>query len=146
MGLMKEFKAFALRGNVLDLAIGVIIGGAFGKIVSSLVGDLFMPVIGWATSGLSFRDLKVVLKAAVMDGTTVVKPEVALTYGNFIQTTVDFLIVALSIFLFIQAINKAKARFEKKAAEEAPAAPPAKADDVVLLEEIRDLLKKQSEK
>lgn len=141
MGMMKEFKAFALRGNVLDLAIGVIIGAAFGKIVSSLVGDIFMPIIGWLTSGLSFRDLKVVLAAA-----TDVKPEVALTYGNFIQTTVDFLIVAFSIFLFVQAINKAKSAFEKKqaAAEAAAAPPPAKADDVVLLEEIRDLLKTKS--
>jgi len=151
--MFKEFKNFALKGNVLDLAIGVIIGGAFGKIVSSLVSDLFMPVIGFLTSGISFRDLKVVLKAAVMDGTTVVKPEVALTYGNFIQTTVDFLIVALSIFLFVQLINKAKERFEKKekaaaaalaadAAVAAAAAAPEKTAEVALLEEIRDLLKK----
>jgi large conductance mechanosensitive channel len=149
--LSTEFKNFALRGNVLDLAIGVIIGGAFGKIVSSLVSDLFMPVIGFLTSGVSFRDLKVVLKPAVLDGATVLKPEVALTYGNFLQTTVDFLIVALSIFLFIQLINKAKARMAKKeaAAEAAAAAateasPPARTETDVLLEEIRDLLKQQA--
>jgi large conductance mechanosensitive channel len=145
--MLKEFKNFALRGNVLDLAIGVIIGGAFGKIVTSLVNDLFMPVIGFLTSGISLRDLKVVLKPALMDGTTVQKPEVALTYGNFIQSTVDFLIIALSIFLFIHLIGKAKARFDKKekiADEAAEAAPPAKTAEVGLLEEIRDLLKKPS--
>ena len=139
--MLKEFKNFALRGNVLDLAVAVIIGGAFGKIVSSLVSDLFMPVIGYLTSGVSFTDLKVVLAPAVMQGITVVKPETALTYGNFIQATVDFLIVALSIFLFIQLIDRTKRHMEKKNSEVA-ATPVAKSAEVLLLEEIRDLLKK----
>jgi large conductance mechanosensitive channel len=142
--MLKEFKNFALRGNVLDLAIGVIIGAAFGKIISSLVSDIFMPLIGLLTGGVSFTDLKVVLKPAVMDGTTVLSPENALTYGVFIQTTLDFIIVAFSIFLFVQLITKAKERADrkKKAEAEMPAAPPPKPDEVVLLEEIRDLLKK----
>ena len=142
--MLKEFKNFALRGNVMDLPIAVIIGSAFGKIIASLVNDIFMPLIGLLTAGISFRDLKVVLKPAVMDGTTVLSPENALTYGVFIQTTIDFLIVAFSIFLFVQLIAKAKERADrkKKAEAEVAPAPPPKTAEVLLLEEIRDLLKK----
>lgn len=144
MGFMKEFKEFAMKGNVLDMAIGVVIGGAFGKIVTSLVNDIIMPLIGALLGNVDFSTLAVTLRQAVMNGDEVVKPAVTLGYGNFIQVTVDFLIVALCIFLVIKAINKAKNLAKKE--EEAPAEPEApapKPDDVVLLEEIRDLLKKQ---
>ena len=145
MGLFKEFKEFAVKGNVMDMAIGVVIGGAFGKIVTSLVSDIIMPLIGAATGGLNFTEWKWVIREAVMEGENVVKPELALTWGNFIQVIFDFIIIALCIFMVIKAINKAKSLTEKK--EEAPAEPEApapKPDDVVLLEEIRDLLKKQN--
>ena len=144
MGFMKEFKEFAMKGNVLDMAIGVVIGGAFGKIVTSLVNDIIMPLIGALLGNVNFSTLAVTLRQAVVRGDEVVKPAVTLGYGNFIQVTVDFLIVALCIFLVIKAINKAKNMAKKE--EEAPAEPEApapKPDDVVLLEEIRDLLKKQ---
>ena len=131
-----EFKDFAMRGNVIDLAVGVVVGGAFGKIVSSLVNDIIMPSIGVLIGGFDFSNLKIVLHKAVMDGTEVVKPAVTLNYGNFIQETVDFLIIAFSIFLVIKALAKLQ---RKK--EEAPAAPAPKSDEVVLLEQIRDLLK-----
>lgn len=125
-----------MRGNVIDLAVGVVVGGAFGKIVSSLVNDIIMPSIGVLIGGFDFSNLKIVLHKAVMDGTEVVKPAVTLNYGNFIQETVDFLIIAFSIFLVIKALAKLQ---RKK--EEAPAAPAPKSDEVVLLEQIRDLLK-----
>jgi len=131
-----EFKDFAMRGNVIDLAVGVVVGGAFGKIVSSLVNDIIMPSIGVLIGGFDFSNLKIVLHKAVMDGTEVVKPAVTLNYGNFIQETVDFLIIAFSIFLVIKALAKLQ-RKEKVA----PAAPAPKSDEVVLLEQIRDLLK-----
>lgn len=137
MGLIKEFKEFAMRGNVLDMAVGIVIGGAFGKIVSSFVEDVLMPPIGVLLGGVNFSDLKVVFKQAVMDGENVVTPEVALRYGNFIQVIFDFLIIAFAIFMLIKAVNK----FNKKK-EEAPAAPEAPPADVQLLTEIRDLLKK----
>ncbi len=137
MGLIKEFKEFAMRGNVLDMAVGIVIGGAFGKIVSSFVEDILMPPIGVLLGGVNFTDLKVVFKQAVMDGENVVTPEVALRYGNFIQVIFDFLIIAFAIFMLIKAVNK----FNKKK-EEAPAAPEAPPADVQLLTEIRDLLKK----
>ena len=142
---MQEFKEFAMKGNVMDMAVGVVIGGAFGKIVSSLVSDIIMPLIGAITGGLNFTDWKWVIREAVMEGETVVKPELCMTWGNFLQVIFDFIIIALSIFFVIKGINKAKALSEKKA-EEAPAEPAApapKPDDVVLLEEIRDLLKKE---
>ena len=132
-----------MKGNVIDMAVGVVIGGAFGKIVTSLVSDLIMPAIGALCGGLNFTDWKWVISKAVMDGDAVVKPEVAITWGNFLQVIFDFIIIALCIFLVIKGINKAKSLSEKKA-EEAPAEPAApapKPDDVVLLEEIRDLLK-----
>lgn len=130
--MLKEFKAFAMRGNVIDLAVGVIIGGAFGKIVTSLVNDLIMPILGILLGNINFKALKIVLKAAAGD-----TPESAILYGAFIQNVIDFLLIAISVFLVIKVINKLK----KKQQEEAkPAAP---APDVVLLTEIRDLLKEK---
>ena len=131
MGMMQEFKEFAMKGNVVDLAVGVIIGAAFGKIVSSLVGDVFMPILGLVTGGINFSDMAVTLKDAAAG-----KPAVLLAYGKFIQATIDFIIVAFAIFLFIKAINT----FKRKQAA-APAAPPAQE---VLLTEIRDLLKQKT--
>ena len=136
MGFVKEFKEFAMRGNVLDMAVGVVIGGAFGKIVSSLVADVMMPIISIITGGVNFTHWKLVLKDAVMDGAKVVTPEVSINYGTFIQVTFDFTIIAFAIFLVIKAIN----RLKKKDVEE-PAAPETP-EDIVLLTEIRDLLKK----
>ena len=129
--MLKEFKAFALKGNVLDLAVGVIIGGAFGKIVTSLVNDVLMPAIGVLLGGISFRDLKYVITPASGD-----IAEVAILYGAFIQAVVDFLIIAFSIFLLVKLLS---ARRKKKA--EAPPAPPEPSREALLLEEIRDLLK-----
>ncbi|MDD4169954.1 MAG: large-conductance mechanosensitive channel protein MscL [Desulfotomaculaceae bacterium] len=126
--MLKEFKEFALKGNVIDLAVGVIIGGAFGKIVSSLVNDIFMPAIGVLLGGINFANLKYIIKPAGGD-----VAEVAILYGSFIQSIVDFLIIALSIFLFIKLISSWK--------KKEPEAPTAPAQEVVLLEEIRDLLK-----
>lgn len=136
----QEFKEFAIKGNVMDMAIGVVIGGAFGKIVTSLVSDIIMPVISAITGGLSFTDWKWVISKAVMDGETVVKPEVALTWGNFLQVIFDFIIIALSIFMVVRGINRMKAKFEKPAEPEAPAAPAGPTQEE-LLAEIRDLLK-----
>jgi large conductance mechanosensitive channel len=130
MSMLKEFKEFAMKGNVVDLAVGVIIGGAFGKIVSSLVADIFMPILGLITGGINFSDMAIKLKDASADGKV---PAVLLAYGKFIQNTIDFIIVAFAIFLLVKAINS----FKRKQ-EEAPAAPPAQE---VLLTEIRDLLK-----
>lgn len=129
--MIKEFKEFALKGNVLDLAIGVIIGGAFGKIVSSLVNDIIMPLIGLLLGNINFSDLKYVFKSAV--GET---PEVALRYGMFIQTTIDFLIIAFVIFMVVKGINKFKKKEEK-----APTPKPLPTNEELLLIEIRDLLK-----
>ena len=137
MGFVKEFKEFAMRGNVWDMAVGIVIGGAFGKIVSSFVADLMTPLLGLLVGGVNFSDLKIVLKQAVMQGEEVISPEVAFSYGNFIQVVFDFLIIALAIFILLKAVNKFKKK--KEEASEVPAAPPA---DVQLLTEIRDLLKK----
>lgn len=126
-----------MRGNVLDMAVGIVIGGAFGKIVSSFVADLMTPLLGLLVGGVNFSDLKIVLKQAVMQGEEVISPEVAFSYGNFIQVIFDFLIIALVIFILLKAVNKFKKK--KEEASEVPAAPPA---DVQLLTEIRDLLKK----
>lgn len=136
--MMKEFKEFAMRGNVVDMAVGVVIGGAFGKIVTSLVNDIIMPPIGKLVGGVNFSDLKVVLNEAIMESGEVVQPEAAIYYGQFIQTIIDFIIIAFAIFMVIRGMNKLKRK-----EEEAPAAPAPKPEDVVLLEEIRDLLKKQ---
>jgi len=140
--LLKEFKDFAMRGNVVDMAVGVIIGAAFGKIVSSLVDDIIMPLIGVATGGMNFTDYKWVIQKAVMDGQEVLKPEVTLNWGTWVQTVVDFLIVAFCIFIMIRFINNMRTRMEKSK-EETPAAPPAPSKEEVLLTEIRDILKQQ---
>lgn len=134
---MSEFRDFAMRGNVVDLAVGVIIGGAFGKIVSALVDKVMMPPLGFILGGIDFADKKVVLQAAVMEADKVIKPEVAVGYGEFINAAIQFVIVAWALFLVIKAMN----RIKKKAAE-APAAPPPTPEDIALLREIRDLLKK----
>ena len=136
----QEFKEFAVKGNVMDMAIGVVIGGAFGKIVTSLVSDIIMPVIGAITGGLNFTEWKWVISQAVIEGEEVVKPEVAITWGNFLQVIFDFLIIALSIFMVVRGINKMKAKLEKPAEPEAPAAPAGPTQEE-LLAEIRDLLK-----
>ncbi|GMU43096.1 MAG: large-conductance mechanosensitive channel protein MscL [Xanthomonadales bacterium] len=138
MSFMSEFRDFAMRGNVVDLAVGVVIGGAFGKIVGALVDKVMMPPLGWVLGGIDFADKKVVLQTAVMEADKVVKPEVAVGYGEFINAAIQFVIVAWALFLVIKAMN----RLKKKAAE-APAAPPPTPEDVALLREIRDLLKRQ---
>ena len=135
---MKEFKEFAMKGNVMDMAIGVVIGGAFGKIVSSLVADIIMPLIGAITGGLSFTDWKwTIIAEQLNEAGEVVKPALCLTWGNFLQVIFDFIIIALSIFLVIKAINKMK-REEPKPEEPAAPAGPTQEE---LLAEIRDLLK-----
>ncbi len=146
MAIIKEFKEFAMRGNVIDMAVGVVIGAAFGKIISSLVDDIIMPLVGVATGGMNFTDYKFVIKQAVIDGATqeVLQPEVTLNWGTWVQTIVDFLIVAFCIFLAIKAINQLKR--EEKKAEEAPAPAPEPTKEEVLLTEIRDLLQKQQAK
>ncbi|MEO9079384.1 MAG: large-conductance mechanosensitive channel protein MscL [Rhodanobacter sp.] len=136
MSMLQEFKAFAMRGNVMDMAVGIVIGGAFGKIVSSLVSDVIMPPIGWLTGGVDFSKLKWVLKPADNTDPAHKIAEVAISYGNFINTIITFVIIAFAIFMVIKAMN----RMQRKQ-EAAPAAPAA---DVVLLTEIRDLLKNKS--
>ncbi len=133
MSILSEFKAFAVKGNVVDMAVGIIIGAAFGKIVTSFVGDVIMPPVGLLIGGVDFTDLAITLKAA--EGTA---PAVMLSYGKFIQTILDFVIVAFAIFMGVKAINRLK---REEAA--APEAPPAPTKDQELLSEIRDLLKAQ---
>ncbi|MGB5487914.1 MAG: large-conductance mechanosensitive channel protein MscL [Lysobacterales bacterium] len=132
MSMMSEFKDFAMRGNVIDMAVGIVIGGAFGKIVSSFVSDVLMPPIGMMMGGVDFSDLAVVLQEASGDVAAV-----TLNYGSFIQTVVDFLIIAFAIFMVIKAMNNMK-----KKEEEAPAEPPKPSAEEVLLTEIRDSLRK----
>ena len=132
MKLIDEFKAFAMKGNMVDMAVGIIIGAAFGKIVTSIVNDILMPPLGLLLGGVNFTDLKLVMKEAVGD-----VPAVTWNYGNFIQVTIDFLIVAIAIFLLVKAMNAAR-----KKEEAAPSAPPAPSKEEILLTEIRDLLKK----
>lgn len=136
---LTEFKEFAMKGNVVDMAIGVVVGGAFGKIVTSLVNDIIMPGIGVLTGGLNFSDYKFVIKEGVMKGTEVITPEVAITWGSFVQTVVDFLIIAFCIFLAIKAINRMRKEPEPEPEPEAPAAPTQEE----LLTQIRDLLAKE---
>ncbi len=131
MSMMKEFKEFAVKGNVVDMAVGIIVGAAFGKIVSSFVGDVIMPPIGVLLGGVDFSDLAFTLKEAVGEA-----PAVVLSYGKFIQTLIDFTIIAFAIFLAVKAINTLKRK-----QQEAPAAPPAPSKEEALLTEIRDLLK-----
>ncbi|HUX91825.1 MAG TPA: large-conductance mechanosensitive channel protein MscL [Gallionellaceae bacterium] len=132
MSIVKEFKEFAVRGNVIDMAVGVIVGTAFGKIVSSFVSDVVMPPIGVLIGGVNFNDLAFTLKA-----TEAASPAVVIAYGKFAQTVIDFAIIAFVIFMMVKLINTLK-----KTAEAAPAAPAASTKDQVLLTEIRDLLKK----
>ena len=134
MGMMKEFKEFAMKGNVVDMAVGIVIGAAFGKIVSSFVKDVLMPPIGMLMGGVNFSDLSITLKEAV--GKT---PAVVVKYGVFIQTVVDFVIVAFAIFMLIKGINAMKRK-----EEEASAAPPEPPKEEILLTEIRDLLKEKA--
>ena len=133
MGVISEFKAFAVKGTVVDMAVGIIIGAAFGKIVSSFVGDVVMPPLGLLIGGVDFSDLAITLKAAA-DGA----PAVVLAYGKFIQTVIDFLIVAFAIFMGVKAINRLK-----REEAVAPSAPPLPSKEEELLGEIRDLLKAQ---
>ncbi|WP_271044139.1 large-conductance mechanosensitive channel protein MscL [Pseudomonas sp. VB3] len=132
MSVVSEFKAFAVKGNVVDMAVGIILGAAFGKIVSSFVGDVVMPPIGVLVGGVNFSDLAVTLKAAQGE-----LPAVVLAYGKFIQSIIDFIIIAFAIFMGVKVIN----RLKKEAA--APVQPPAPTTEAVLLGEIRDLLKGQ---
>ena len=127
--MMKEFKTFISRGNVVDMAVGVVVGGAFTAIINSVVNDVFMPIVGMITGGVNFSELKVTVGSA------------ELCYGNFIQAVVNFLIIAFAMFMVVKAINKMKKKEEEKPA--APAAPPKPSDEVVLLTEIRDLLNKK---
>jgi len=132
MKIVDEFKAFAIKGNMIDMAVGIVIGGAFGKIVSSIVNDILMPPIGLLLGGVNFTDLKVVMKAA-----TETVPAVTWNYGSFVQALIDFLIIAFAIFMLIKGLNSMK-----KKEEAAPAPPPAPTKEETLLTEIRDLLKK----
>ena len=132
MGMMKEFKDFAMKGNVMDMAIGIIIGSAFGKIIASLVSDVIMPPIGFLLGGVDFSSLSIVLKAA-----TDTAEAVTLNYGAFINTVIDFTIIAFAIFMVIKAMNSAKKKEEEK-----PAEPPKQSEEVLLLKDIRDALKK----
>ena len=136
MAIIKEFKEFAMRGNVVDLAVGVIIGAAFGKIVTSLVNDVIMPPIGYLTGGIDFKNLKILLKA----GDQAKKiADVSINYGSFINTVIEFLIVAFCIFMVVKAINSLK-----KPEEAAPVADPVPTKEEILLTEIRDLLAKKA--
>lgn len=137
MSILKEFKTFAVKGNVIDMAVGIIIGAAFGKIVSSFVGDIIMPPLGVLIGGVDFSDLAITLKAAEGD-----LPAVVMAYGKFIQSIIDFLIIAFAIFMGIKVINRLK--HEEVVAEEAPVEPPAPSNEEVLLSEIRDLLKEKN--
>ena len=142
---LNEFKTFAMRGNVIDLAVGVVIGGAFGKITTSIVNDIIMPVIGAITGGLNFADWKIVLKEAVANAEGVIDPatEIAITYGNTIAIILDFIIIAFAVFCMVKALNNLHKKKEEPAPEpEAPPAPPAPTTEE-LLAEIRDLLKEQ---
>ena len=137
MGMLTEFKEFAMRGNVIDLAVGVVIGGAFGKIVTALVNKVIMPPIGLLIGGVDFSKLAVVLKAASVDAAGKEVPAVMLAYGEFINALLQFVIVAFAIFMVVKVINKLH-----KQPEAAPAAPAEPSEDVLLLREIRDALKK----
>jgi len=137
MGIIKEFKDFAMRGNVIDMAVGIVIGGAFGQIISSLVDDIIMPLIGVLIGGIHFSNLQLVLQKA---NDELGKPEIAIHYGSFIQIVIDFIIIALAIFLVIKSINSLSRKKSASLADNTPLPePPA---DIQLLTEIRDLLKK----
>lgn len=136
--MLKEFKEFAMKGNLVDMAVAFVMGAAFGKIVSAFINGMVMPIVGVLTTGIDFKDLKIVLAEAQLDAAgKVIKPEAALMYGDFITVFIDFVIVAFVMFLVVKAMIKAK-----KKQEEVPAAPPAPTKEQELLSEIRDLLKK----
>ncbi|MDR2969174.1 MAG: large-conductance mechanosensitive channel protein MscL [Tannerellaceae bacterium] len=135
--IFSEFKEFAMRGNMIDMAVGIILGGAFGKIISSLVADIIMPGIGLLVGGVNFSDLRIVLKQAVVEAGEVVSAAVTINYGQFLQVIFDFIIIAFAIFLMLKGINA----LHRKKQEEKPAEPAAPPADVQLLTEIRDLLK-----
>ena len=139
---INEFKQFAVKGNAVDMAVGVIIGGAFGKIVSSIVNDIIMPPIGWLIGGVNFSDLKFTLPAVDIAGLEKMQPA-TINYGSFIQTIIDFTIIAFCVFMLVKGINKLA---RKKAEEPKQETPPAPSKEELLLTEIRDLLKEQNEK
>ncbi|MCD7714024.1 MAG: large-conductance mechanosensitive channel protein MscL [Prevotella sp.] len=138
--LLNEFKAFAVKGNAVDMAVGVIIGGAFGKIVTSIVNDIIMPPIGWLIGGVNFSELKVTLPATSVEGVQLT--EATINYGAFIQTLIDFIIVAFCVFMLVKGIMALSRKKEEAPAPEPPAAPEPTAEEK-LLTEIRDLLKKK---
>ena len=141
-----EFKTFAMRGNVIDLAVGVVIGGAFGKITTSIVNDIIMPIIGVLTGGVNFGDWKIVLKEAVVDAHLgeVVTPEVAITFGNTIAVILDFIIIAFAVFCLVKGINSLHRKKEEEPAPVEESAPPEPSAEEKLLAEIRDLLKEKN--
>ena len=143
MGFLQEFKAFALKGNVMDVAVGVIIGGAFGKIVTSLVNDVIMPPIGLVVGGVDFTDLNLTLKKAVVEAGTEVAPAVTWNYGAFIQQVVDFAILAFCVFMMVKVMNRLMKKKEEEAPAPAPAPEPEPSAEEKLLMEIRDLLKER---
>jgi len=140
MGMLSEFRQFAMRGNVVDLAVGVIIGGAFGKIVSSFVADVLMPPIGVLLGGTDFTGLKIILKEKVVEADKVVSQAVTINYGNFVQVTIDFIIIAFSIFMMIKLMNSLN---KKEVPAPAPPTPAEPSNEEKLLAEIRDLLKRK---
>lgn len=133
MGMMQEFKTFAVRGNVVDMAVGIVIGGAFGKIISSFVADVIMPPIGVIVGGVDFSKLAIVIQEAAGEAAAV-----TINYGKFIQSLIDFIIIAFAIFMVVKGMNSMK-----KKEEEAPAEPPAPSNEEVLLTEIRDALRQK---
>lgn len=139
--MLKEFKEFALKGNVLDMAIGVIIGGAFGAIVTSLVNDIFTPIIGYLTAGADFTSLKYVIAQAVVENGETIKEAVVISYGHFLQSIFNFITVALSVFMFVKLINKAK----RKSVDKPEEAPPVTPEDILLLRDIKELLKEKNQ-
>lgn len=150
LGIIGEFKTFISRGSVLDMAVGLIIGSAFTAIVNSLVSDILMPCLGMITGRIDFKQLKIVLQQAVLDadGVTVLSPEVAINYGSFIQFVINFLLVAIAVFLLVKTINTMRAKAEKlkkKQEEEKSTEPPKPDPQLELLTEIRDLLKSKQQ-
>ena len=144
MGFLKEFKEFAVKGNVMDMAVGVIIGGAFGKIVTSVVNDIIMPPIGLLVGGVDFSDMKLTMKQAVLDAAgEVVSPAVTWNYGAFIQQVVDFTILAFCVFILVKLINSLNKKKEAPAPAPAPAPEPQPSKEEILLTEIRVLLKER---
>jgi large conductance mechanosensitive channel len=139
MGVIKEFKEFAVKGNVLDMAIGIIIGGAFGKIVTSILNDILMPPLGLLIGGTDFTDLKVIIKDKTIDVAGNAVAEVSVNYGNFIQTLIDFTLVAIAVFMIIKVMNRIRAKLD--AAPKTPSPPTEPTKEEKLLTEIRDILK-----